>query len=62
MDCLVKLPGSGAVKSACIESKAVRIDNAGVHSSFKMSRQIAPVCEDMFGCHILVSNCIFGGI
>jgi hypothetical protein len=32
--------------------------SAGVHSFFKMSRQIAPVCELILGCHILVSNFI----
>ena len=34
---------------------------AGDHSSLRMSKQMAPVCEEIFGCHILVSNCIFGG-
>jgi hypothetical protein len=31
---------------------------AGVHSFFRMSRQIAPVYELMFGCQILVMNLI----
>ena len=52
------LPGSGEHNKAYNESKAVLIDNAGLHSFFKMSRQIAPVCEDILGCQILVSNFI----
>lgn len=32
--------------------------NAGVHSFFRMSRQIAPVYELILGCHIFVSNFI----
>ena len=35
---------------------------AGVHSFFRMSRQMAPVYELIFGCQILVSNFIFGGL
>jgi hypothetical protein len=37
------LPGSGEHNKAYNESNAVLIDNAGLHSFFKMSRQIAPV-------------------
>ena len=36
----------------------MRIVSAGVHSFLRMSRQIAPVCELILGCHILVSNFI----
>lgn len=54
--------GYGAQSKACNEIKAVLIVNAGDHSSFSISRQIAPVCEEIFGCHILVSNFIFGGL
>ena len=39
--------------------RAVRIVNAGVHSFFRISRQIAPVCELILGCQILVSNFIY---
>ena len=35
--------------------------SAGDHWSFKMSKQIAPVCELMFGCQTFVRNFIFGG-
>jgi len=42
--------------------RAVLIVKAGDHSSLRISRQMAPVCEDMLGCHILVSNFIFGGL
>ena len=58
-NCTIKvLPGSGEHNKAYNESKAVLIDKAGLHSFFKMSRQIAPVCEDILGCQILVSNFI----
>jgi len=57
-----KLLGSGAQSKACRERSAVRIDKAGDHSFLRISRQIAPVYEDMFGCQILVSNFIFGGL
>ena len=55
MDCL---PGSGAQSRAWREISAVRIVRAGVHSFFRMSKQMAPVTELIFGCHILVSNFI----
>ena len=29
------------------------------HSFLRMSRQIAPVCDEMLGCHTLVSNFIY---
>jgi len=54
--------GSGAHINACNEISAVLIVNAGVHSFFRMSRQIAPVCELILGCHIFVSNFILGGL
>ncbi len=57
-----KVPGSGAQSKACNEIRAVLIVSAGVHSFFKISRQIAPVCELMFGCQILVMNLIYKGI
>ena len=54
--------GSGAQRSACSESRAVRMVKAGDHSSLRMSRQIAPVWELILGCHILVSKRILGGL
>lgn len=57
--------GSGAQSKAWRDSKAVLTVRAGDHSPsfyFKISRQIAPVCEEMFGCHIFVSNFILGGL
>jgi hypothetical protein len=39
--------------------RAVLIVRAGVHSFFRISRQIAPVAEETFGCHNLVSNFIY---
>ena len=53
------LPGSGAHSRACREIRAVRMVSAGVHSFFRMSRQIAPVYELIFGCQIFVSNFIY---
>jgi hypothetical protein len=53
---LINLPGSGAHNSACREMSAVLMVRAGVHSFFKMSRQMAPVTELMLGCQILVMN------
>ena len=53
------LPGSGAQRRAWREMRAVRMVSAGVHSFFRMSRQIAPVWELMLGCHIFVSNFIY---
>ena len=46
--------GSGTHKSAWSESKAVLMVKAGDHSSFKISRQMAPVTEEMLGCQIFV--------
>jgi|688.fasta_scaffold330004_1 hypothetical protein len=54
--------GYGAHNNACKESRAVRIVRAGDHSSFNISKQIAPVCEEILGCQILVSNFIFGAL
>ena len=45
----------------CREINAVRIVRAGDHSFFRMSRQIAPDSELMFGCHTRVVNFILGG-
>jgi len=56
------LPGSAAHKRAYKEMSAVLIVRAGVHSFFKISRQIAPVYELMFGCQILVINLIYQNI
>jgi hypothetical protein len=55
----IYLPGSGAHKSAWSEIRAVRIVRAGVHSFLRMSRQMAPVWELMFGCQIFVMNLIY---
>jgi len=46
---------------AWMESRAVRTESAGLHSFLRMSRQMAPVTLETFGCQILVSNFIFGG-
>ena len=46
--------GYGAHKSACNDNNAVLIVKAGDHSSFKISRQMAPVWEEILGCQILV--------
>lgn len=54
--------GSGAHSKACSDKSAVLIVKAGDHSSFNISRQIAPVCDEMFGCHILLINFILGGL
>ena len=35
---------------------------AAAHWSLRMSKQMAPVTEDMFGCHILVTKRTFGGL
>jgi hypothetical protein len=53
--------GSGTHINAWIDSKAVLMLSAGDHSFLRMSKQIAPVWLEMFGCQILVSNFIFGG-
>jgi hypothetical protein len=52
------LPGTGSHISAWSESNAVLIERAGLHSFFKMSKQMAPVWEEMLGCQIFVSNFI----
>ena len=43
--------GSGEHMRACRLNIAVFIVSAGDHWSFRISRQIAPVTEDTFGCH-----------
>ena len=53
------LPGSGEQSKACNERSAVLIVRAGVHSFLRMSKQMAPVTEEMFGCQIFVSNFIY---
>ena len=45
--------GSGEQSRACSDSMAVFMVSAGDHWSFRMSRQMAPVCEEMLGCHTL---------
>lgn len=42
--------------------RAVLIVKAGDHSSLRISRHIAPVCDEILGCQILVSNFILGGL
>ena len=44
--------GSGLQSSAWRERRAVFIVRAGDQVSFSMSRQIAPVWEEMFGCQL----------
>jgi hypothetical protein len=43
--------GSGEQSRDWTLSSAVLMVRAGDHWSFRMSRQIAPVCEETFGCH-----------
>jgi len=62
MENLIILLGSAEHIKAYIESKEVLIDNAGDHSSLRISKQMTPVCEETLGCHILVLNCILGGL
>ena len=54
--------GSGTQRNAWRDVKAALNVRAGVNSFFRISKQIAPVCELMFGCQIFVSNFIFGGL
>lgn len=42
--------GSGAESKACMERRAVFKVSAGLHWSFKMSKQMAPLWLLMFGC------------
>jgi hypothetical protein len=42
-------------------SSAVLIVIAGVHAFFKMSKQMAPVSDDTFGCQIGVTKRTAGG-
>ena len=42
--------GSGHCNNSCRLSRAVLMPSAGDHSSLRMSRQIAPVWLDIFGC------------
>jgi hypothetical protein len=53
------LLGSGEHNSAYRDRSAVLMVRAGVHSFFRMSRQIAPVWELMLGCQIFVMNLIY---
>lgn len=59
---LFNLLGSGEHIRAYIDNNEVLIDKAGDHSSFKISKQITPVYDDTFGCHIFVANYILGGL
>jgi len=45
-----------------MESKTVRRVMAAAHLDAKISRQIAPVTDDIFGCHRFVVNRTFGGL
>ena len=56
------IPGSGQHNNAYRDNKAVLIESAGLHSFFKISKQMAPVWLEILGCQILVSNFIFGGL
>jgi len=44
------LTGWGVQSRACREMRAVLMVRAGDHWSFRISRHMAPDCEDMFGC------------
>ena len=48
--------------SACSERRTVLRVMAAAHWSFRMSRQMAPVTEETFGCQILVRNRTLGGL
>lgn len=54
--------GSGEAKSACNESRTVRKVMAAAQLSFRMSKQMAPVTDEMLGCQIFVRNLTFGGL
>lgn len=43
--------GSGHCNNSCRLRRAVLMPSAGDHSSLRMSKQIAPVWLDIFGCH-----------
>ena len=45
-----------------MERRTVRRVMAAAHLEAKMSRQMAPVTEDTFGCHKGVVNRTFGGV
>jgi len=53
--------GSGEHISAWRLKSAVLIVKAGDHWSFRISKQMAPVWDETFGCQIFVRNFIFGG-
>jgi hypothetical protein len=55
---LISIPGSGPHIKAWRDRQAVLIERAGLHSFFKISKQMAPVWLEIFGCHIFVSNFI----
>lgn len=44
------LTGWGVQSRACREMRAVLMVRAGDHWSFRISRHMAPDCEDMLGC------------
>uniref|UniRef100_A0A1A9VCV5 Uncharacterized protein n=1 Tax=Glossina austeni TaxID=7395 RepID=A0A1A9VCV5_GLOAU len=54
--------GSGASNKTCSDNKTVRKVMAAAQLSFKISKQIVPVADDIFGCQILVMKRIFGGV
>uniref|UniRef100_A0A2M4D8K7 Putative secreted protein n=1 Tax=Anopheles darlingi TaxID=43151 RepID=A0A2M4D8K7_ANODA len=54
--------GSAAASSACSDSNTVRSVMAAAQLSFRMSKQMAPVTEEMLGCQILVMNFTLGGL
>ncbi|KAI9579613.1 hypothetical protein GQX74_000401 [Glossina fuscipes] len=53
--------GSGASNRTCNDNRTVRKLIAAAQLSFKISRQMAPVADDIFGCQILVIKRTFGG-
>ena len=48
--------GCGSCRSACRLRRTVRSVSAAAHWSFRMSRQMAPVTEETFGCQTCVKN------
>uniref|UniRef100_A0A1A9X066 Uncharacterized protein n=1 Tax=Glossina brevipalpis TaxID=37001 RepID=A0A1A9X066_9MUSC len=54
--------GSALASKTCNDNKTVRKLIEAAQLSFKMSKQMAPVADDIFGCQILVTNRIFGGL
>uniref|UniRef100_A0A1B0A8B4 Uncharacterized protein n=1 Tax=Glossina pallidipes TaxID=7398 RepID=A0A1B0A8B4_GLOPL len=53
--------GSGASNKTCSDNRTVRKVMAAAQLSFKISKQMAPVADDIFGCQTLVMKRTLGG-